>query len=59
MVFNFSDGKDIFVTDGRHVLTNSTTQSILQCNYKEADRRLVIHDVLKKGLSTVHVLYTL
>ena len=51
MEFKFPDGKDIFVTDGPFLLTNSTTQTMPQCDHEEADTRLIIHliDALKKG----------
>ena len=54
MEFKFPDGKDIFLIDGSFVLTNSTTQTIPQCDHEEADTRLIIYliDALKKGLST-------
>ena len=54
MALKFPSGREIFVTDEPFILTNSTTQSMPQCNHEEADTRLVIHliDALKKGLST-------
>ena len=41
--FKYPDNKEVFVTDGPFVLTNSTTQSMQQCNHEEVDMRLVIH----------------
>ena len=54
MSFKYPDNKEVFVTDGPFVLTNSTTQAMPQCDHEEADTRLVVHiaDALKKGLST-------
>ena len=51
--FKYPDNKEVFFTDCPFLLTNSTTQSMQQCNHEEADTRLVIHliDALKKGLS--------
>jgi len=54
MAFKFCDGKEVFVTNGQFVLTNSATQPMSQCDHEEADTRIVIHliDALKKGLNT-------
>lgn len=54
MSSKYPDNKEIFVTDGPFVLTNSTTHAMPQCDHEEVDTRLVVHiaDALKKWLST-------
>jgi len=51
MAYKFPDGKELYVTNDLLLLTNSTTQTMAQCDHEEADTRLVIHliDALKKG----------
>ena len=54
MSFKYPNSKEVFITDGPVVLTNSTTRAMLQYDHEEADARVVVHtaDVLKKGLRT-------
>ena len=54
MSFKYLDNKEVFVTDGPIVLTNSTTQAMPRCDHEEGDTRLAVHiaDALKKELST-------
>lgn len=47
----YPDNKEVFITDGPVVLTNSTSQD---CDQEEVNTRLIVHlvDALKKGLKT-------
>jgi len=50
----YPDNKEVFITDGPVVLTNSTSQPMQDCDQEEVNTRLIVHlvDALKKGLKT-------
>ena len=52
--FSYSDGKEVFVTQGQEVLTDRITLEMPSCDHEEADTRLIVHiiDALNKGQST-------
>ena len=51
---NYPDGKEVFVTSGKRVLTKGTARQMMSCDHEEADIRLLVHviDSLSAGCNT-------